>query len=169
MLPSTSPREALFADFPSLSLGTGLPSLWNPPFPHHATAWISPFFAKVRISLTLTLSCLTMRTEGSVPFLFGKSGPGVLANCSLCGDEATLSFSAGPVCSGFSAEAYAILKALGWSRQHQQVRHFSSVKFSICPLLGFSFYIKLSGRSAYPHHQATMRPRTLVSPTEQRG
>ena len=44
--------------------------------------------------------------------------PTFLANCSLCGTEATLSFSAGPVCSSFSAEACAILHALCWSRQH---------------------------------------------------
>ena len=46
---------------------------------------------------------------------------------SLCGTEATLFFSAGPVCSSFSAEACAILHALCWSRQHQQVCHFSSL------------------------------------------
>ena len=66
-------------------------------------------------------------TDGSVIFPFGKGGFGVLANCSLCGTEATLSFSAGPVCSSFSAEACAILHALCWSRQHQQVCHFSSL------------------------------------------
>ena len=64
-------------------------------------------------------------TDGSVPFLFGKDGYDVFANCSLCGTEATLSFSAGPVCSSFSAEACAILHALCWSRHYQQVRHFS--------------------------------------------
>ena len=46
------------------------------------------------------------------------------AYCSLCGTEATLSFSAGPVCSSFSAVACAILHAFCWSRQHQQVCHF---------------------------------------------
>ena len=66
-------------------------------------------------------------TDSSVPFPFGKGGFGVLANCSLCGTEATRSFSAGPVCSSFSAEACAILHALCWSRQHQQVCHFSSL------------------------------------------
>ena len=35
-----------------------------------------------------------------------------LSNCSLCGSDTTLSFSAGSVCSSFSAEAYAILQAL---------------------------------------------------------
>ena len=39
----------------------------------------------------------------------------------------TLFFSAGPVCSSFSAEACAILHALCWYRQHQQVCHFSSL------------------------------------------
>ena len=46
---------------------------------------------------------------------------------ALCGTEATFSFSAGPVCSSFSAEAYATLQAFCWFRQHQQVCHFSSL------------------------------------------
>ena len=40
---------------------------------------------------------MVLWTDGFVPFPFGKGGSGVLANCSLCGTEATLSFSAGPV------------------------------------------------------------------------
>ena len=82
----------------------------------------------MRLSPTLTLSPLhnlVLWTDGSVPFR--KGGSGVLANCSLCGSEATLFFLAGPVCSGFSAEACAILHALCWSRQHQQVCHFISL------------------------------------------
>ena len=70
---------------------------------------------------------LVLRTDGFVPFLFGKGGSGVLANCSLCGIEATLSFSADPVCSCFPAKACPILHALCWSRQHQQAFHFSSL------------------------------------------
>ena len=70
---------------------------------------------------------LVLWTDGSVRFHHSKDGSGVLANCSLCGTEATLSFSAGPVCSSFSAETCAILHALCWSRQHQQVCHFSSL------------------------------------------
>ena len=69
---------------------------------------------------------LAIRTDNSVPFLFGKGGSGVLANCSLCGAEATLSFSAGLVCSSFTAKTCTILQALQWSRQHQQVYYFSS-------------------------------------------
>ena len=70
---------------------------------------------------------LVLCTDGSVPFPFGKDGFGVLANCSLCGTETTLFFSTGSICSSFSAEACAILQALCWFRQHQQVCHFSSL------------------------------------------
>ena len=72
---------------------------------------------------------LVLWTDRSVsfPFPFGKGGSGVIANCSLCGIKVTLSFSAGPVSSGFSAEACAVLHALCWARQHQQVFHFTSL------------------------------------------
>ena len=91
-------------------------------------------------------------SDGFVPFLFSKGGSGVQANCSLCDSEVTLSFFAGSVCSRFSAEACAILQALRWSRQHQQVCHFSfPLRFSLYPrhsvLLRLSFYLKLSGRN----------------------
>ena len=68
---------------------------------------------------------LILGTDGCVSFLLGKSGSGALANCSLCGTEATLPFLAGSVCSSFSDEACAILQAFCWSRQYQQVYHFS--------------------------------------------
>ena len=100
---------------------------------------------------------LVLWTDGSVPFPFGKGGSGILANCFFCGTEATLSFSAGPVCSSFSAQACAILHPLCWSRQRQQVCHFFSLLFFSyltlvlssppCPLLVLSFYLKLFGRS----------------------
>ena len=78
----------------------------------------------------------------------------MLASCFLCGTKATLSLSAGLLCSSFSAGACAILHALCWSRQHQQVCHFSSL-FLLSdsrPVLAtlssphLSFYLKLSGR-----------------------
>ena len=65
-------------------------------------------------------------TDGFIPFSFGEGGSGVLANCSLCGTEPTLSFSARPVCSSFSLKPVPFCK-LCWSRQHQQVCHFSSL------------------------------------------
>ena len=116
-----------------------LPSLWSPPFPFHALALISLSRQGAALAHLDSLSPhdLVLRTDGSVPFPFGKGesgvfpfgkvGSGVLANCSLCGIEATLSFSAGPVCSSFFAEACAIVHALCWSRQHQQICHFSSL------------------------------------------
>ena len=127
MLPFTCSREALLA---------------CPPFP----SWNLPSFT---VEFTLSSPCsrsdtllthqgaalahldslpphdLVPWTDGFVPFSFGKGGSGVLANCSLCGTEATLSFSAGTVCSSYSAEACAILHALCCFRQHQQVCHFS--------------------------------------------
>ena len=113
-----------------------LPSRWIPPFPLHALALIPPLSrqgaALAHLNSLAHLDSLpphdlVLWTDASVPFPFGKGGSGVLANCSLCGTETTLSFSAGPVCSSFSAEACAILHALCWSRQHQQVSHFSSL------------------------------------------
>ena len=101
-------------------LGTGLPSLWSPPFPLHILALIPLLFCQ-GAALThldsLPLYDLVLWTNGSVPSLFGKDGSGVLANCTLCGTEATLSFSAGPVRSSFFATACAILQALCWSHR----------------------------------------------------
>ena len=96
-------------------------------FPPHAPALIPPpSLAKMWFSFTFTLSHLTIWTDGSVPFPFGKDGSGVLTNYSLCGSKATFSFSTGPVCSSVSDEACAILQALCWSRQHQQACYLSS-------------------------------------------
>ena len=105
-------------------------SSWSPPFPLHVFALILPFScqgAALAHLDSLLPHDLMLWTDGSAPFPFSKDGSGVLANCSLCGTKATLSFSAGPVCSSFSAEACAILHALCWCRQHQQVCHFSSL------------------------------------------
>ena len=124
MLPSTSPREALFAC-------TSSPP-WNLPFFTVESALSSSCPALIPLSLA-HLDCFppydrVLWTDDSVAFPFGKGGSGLLANCSFRGTEATLSFSAGPVCSSFSTKACAcaILQAAGWSRQHQQVCHFSS-------------------------------------------
>ena len=127
MLPSTSPREVLLA--------CPLSPPWNLPF-FTAESTLSPLCSRCDPPLShqgaalahldsLLPHDLVLWTDGSVSFPLAKGGSGVLANCFLCGTEATLSFSAGPVCSSFSAEACAILHALCWSRQHQQVRHFS--------------------------------------------
>ena len=152
---STLPTPCSCSDFPLSRLGTTLAHLDSLP-PHDVVLW----------------------TDGSVPFPFGKGDSGVLANCSLCGTEVTLSFSAGPVCSSFSAEACAILHALCWSQQHHKVCHFSSlllsdsrsVLSSILPLIS-NFVADLAGTvfSLFLFYQATMDPRTLVSPGKRPG
>ena len=90
-------------------------------------------------------------TNGSVPFPFGKDDSGILADCSLCGTEATLFFSAGPVCSSFSAEAYTICKlfaGLGSTNKSAISLLFSSylilaLSLPVCPLLHLSLYLNL--------------------------
>ena len=116
-------------------------------------------------------------TDGSVLFPFGKSGFGVLANCSYCGTEATLSFLAGPVCSSFSAEACAILQPLHWYWKHICLSFpvFSPpILLSLCPwypvlssIFPFTsvFLEGLAGTILFPllFYQATMGTPTLVS------
>ena len=125
---------------------------------------------------------LVLWTDGSVPYPFGKGGSGVLANCFLFDTEATLSFSAGPVCLSFSTGACAILHALCWSRQHHQACHFSSLLLlsdsrSVLATLSSPLFPFTSNSLAdlagtvfsLLFYQATMGPRTLVSPGERRG
>ena len=183
LLPSTSLREALLAcppcppwNLPSFTVESTLSSQCSRSDPPLS-------LSKVRLSPTLILSSpphdLLLWTDGSVPFPFGKGGSGILANCSLCGTEATLSFSAGPVCSSFSAEACAILHALCWSRQHHKVCHLSFLLLtdSLCPrrpVLSSIFpfisnsVADLAGTvfSLLQFYQTIMDPRTLVSPLE---
>ena len=132
MLSSTCSREALVACPPCPP--------WNlPSFTVDSTlstpcSRSDPSFSRQGAALahldSLPPHDLVLWTDGSVPFPFGKGGSSVVANCSLCGTEATLSISAGPVCSSFSAEACTILHTLCWSRQHQQVCHFSFLLLS---------------------------------------
>ena len=129
MLPSTCSREALVAcplflpwNLPSFTVESTLSSPCSrSDLPHSRQG------AALAHLDFLPPHDLVLWTDGSVPFPFGKGRSGVLANCSLCGTEATLSFSAGPVGSSFSAEAYGILHALCWSRQHQQACQFFSL------------------------------------------
>ena len=103
MLPSTCSRKALLAcppfppwNLPSFTVESTLSSPCSrsdPPLSHQGAA-----LAQLD---SLLPHDLVLWTDGSVPFPLGKGGSGVLANCSLCGTEATLSFSAGPVCSSF--------------------------------------------------------------------
>ena len=98
MLPSSSYREALLAcrrSFPwnqrSFTVECTLSSLCSRSDP------LSRQCAALA-HLDFLLPCdLVLWTDGSVCFPFVKGVSGTLANCSLCGIEATCSFSAGPV------------------------------------------------------------------------
>ena len=111
-----------------LFLGTCLPSLQSPPFPPLALALISLSLAKVRLSLSLTLSPLMIwysKLTALFLFLLKKAASVHLPTALVVALRPLFFFSAGPVCSSFSAEAWAILYALYWFRQHQQLWHFS--------------------------------------------
>ena len=89
-------------------LGIFLRSPWSPPFPLHALALIPISLAKVRLSLTLTLSHLTIWCSGQTAlFLLARAAPASLFP--------------------FQQAQYAQVFALCWPRQHQQVSHFSSL------------------------------------------
>ena len=116
---------------------------------------------------------LVIWTDGSVPLPFDKCGSGVLANCSFC-TEATISFLVGPVCSSFSAEAYAFLQAFCWSRKHQKSAIFllllcdsRSVLATLSSLPSFllpqSLWHIWQGLFFLLYYQSKMDPRTLVS------
>ena len=129
MLSSTSPREALLAcpSFPpgnllSFTVESTLSSSCSRSDPPHSRQGAALAYLD-----SLLPHDLVLWIDGSVPSPLGKGGFGVLANCSLCGTEAILSFSAGPVC--FFAKVCAILHALCWSRQHQPVCYSSSLLF----------------------------------------
>ena len=99
MLPSTCSREAL------LACPCSLP--WNLPLFTVESTLSSPCsrsdppLSRQGAALahldSLSPQDLVLWTDGSIPFPFGKGGSGVLVFCSLCGTEATLSFSSSPV------------------------------------------------------------------------
>ena len=96
---------------------------------------------------------LVLWTDGSVPFPFGKGGSGVLANCSLCGTEATLSFSAGLVFLLKPAPFCTLFAGLGNTVKSAIFLYFFSYYLTLvlsslpCPLLHLSCCFKLCGRS----------------------
>ena len=92
MLPSTSSGEALLAcppcppwNLPSFTVESTLPSSCS-----CSDTPLSRQGAALAHLDSLPPHDLVLWTDGSVPF--GKGGSGVLANCSLCGTEATLFF-----------------------------------------------------------------------------
>ena len=94
-------------------------------------------------------------TDGSVPFPFGKSGSGVLSNCSFCGTEALFLFQQAQYAQVFllkSALSCRIFAGLGSTNNSAVSLLFScyltlALSSPPCPLLHLSFYLKLCGRS----------------------
>ena len=157
MLLSTSPREALFAcslfppwNLPSFTVESSLSSPCSRSDPP-----LSRQGATLAHLNSLSAHDLMLWPDGSVSLPFGKDGSGVLTNCSLCGTEATLSFSAGPVCSSFLLKLapFCTLFAGFGSTNKSAISllffyYLTLVLFSpLCPLLHFSSYLKLCGRS----------------------
>ena len=109
-------------------LGICLPSRWSPPFLLHALALIPLFLAKVRLSPTLTLSPLMIWCFGQTAlFLLARAAPAFLPTALSVALRPLFPFRQAQYAQVFSAEACAILHSLCWSRQHQQVCHFSSL------------------------------------------
>ena len=115
-----------------------------PPFPAHAPALISPLSRQGAALAHLdSLLLMIWYSELTALFLF------LLARAALAFLATALSVALMPLfpfrqaqfVPSFFAEACAILHALCWSRQHQQVCHFSSL------LLSDSRSLKLCGRS----------------------
>ena len=158
MFPSTSPREALLACNPS-------PPRNLPSFTVESTLSSSCSRSDLPLSRqgsalahldSLSPHNLVLWTDGSVPFPFGKDSSFVLVNCSLCGTETTLSFSTGPVCSEVfllkPAPFCTLFADLGSTNKSAISFLFPSYLTLVlssppCPLLHFSFYLNLSGRS----------------------
>ena len=157
MLPSTSSREALLAcssfppwNLPSFTVESILSSPCSRSDPPHSRQE-----AALAHLDSLPPHDLVLWTDSSVLFPFGKGGSDVLASCSICGTEATLSFSAGPVCSSFSAKAGAIsARSLLVSAAPTSLSFLFSYYLILvlssppCPLLHLSYYLKLCGRSS---------------------
>ena len=90
----------------------------------------SPIVAKVRLSSTLTLSPLMIWYSGQTAlflFLLVRAAPAFLPTALSVALRPLFPFQQAQYAQDFPAETCAILHALCWSRQHQQVCHFSSL------------------------------------------
>ena len=140
-----------------LLLGICLPLLWSAPSPLHALALI--FLSRQGAALahhnSLPPHDLVLWTDGPIPFPFGKGGPGVDANCYLCGTEATFSFSAGSVQVSLLKPApfCTLFTDIGSTNKSATSLLFSYLTLVLFsphyPLLHLSFYLKFCGRSGW--------------------
>ena len=157
MLSLTSLREVLFAfpPYPPWNLPSfAVESTLSSPCPRSDSPLSGQGAAVAQLDSLLPHD-LVIRTDGSVPFLFSKGGFGVLANCSLYGTEATLSFLAGLVYSSFLLKPAPFCKlfaGLGSTNKSAIPLLFSSsltfdLSLVLCPLFCLCVYLNLSGKS----------------------
>ena len=139
-------------------LGICLRSPWSPPFPLHALALIPLFLAKVRLSLTLTLSPLTLWCSGQTAlflFLLARVAPAFLPTVLSVALRLLFPFRQAQFVQVFPlkpAPFCTLLAGLGSTNKSAISLLFSScltlVLFSSpYPLLHLSSYLKLCGRS----------------------
>ena len=177
MLLSTSPREAPLAcppcppwNLPSFTLESTLPtscSRSDPPLTRQGTA-----LAHLD---SLPPHDLVLWTDGSVPFPFGKGGSGVLANVLSVALRPLFPFrqvqyvpvfplKRAPFCTLFAGVGSTNKSAISllFSYYLTLVLSFPPISNSVADLAGTVFSLLL-------FYQATMGPRTLVSPGERHG
>ena len=160
--------------------GICLRSPWSPPFPPHAPALIPFSLAKVWLSPTMTLSHLMIwYSEQTALFLFllARAAPAFLLTVLSVALRPHFPFQQAqyvqvfplkpaPFCTLFSGLGSTVKSAISLLFYYLTL-FLSSPP---CPLLHLSFCLKLSSRSGRNSvllfYQATMGPRTLVSPAE---
>ena len=179
MLPSTCSREALLAcqpcspwNLPSFTVESTLSTPCSRSDPPHSRQG-----AALAHLDSLPPHDLVLWTDGSVPFLFGKGGSGVLANCSLSVALRPLvpfrqaqyaqvfPLKPAPFCTLFvglgSTNKSAISLLL--------LSDYRSVLSSIFPLIS-NFVADMAGTVfSLLFYQTTMGPRTLISTGKRRG
>ena len=185
MVYSTSPKGALLA-FPPFLLGIILLSLWSPPLFLHALALTPLFLAKVRLSPTLTFYPLMIWHSGQTAlflFLLARAALAYLATALSMALRPLFPFQqaqfvqVSPLKPAPFCELFSGLGSTNKSAIFLLFSYYLTLVLSLPPyhLLHFSSYLKLCGRSGTKclfsplFYQATMGPRTLVSPGEQRG
>jgi len=77
----------------------------------------------------LSITDVVIWTDGSVLSPLGAGGAGVYAVYGGCSSSSSLSYSAGPVSSSFSAETSALVHGLEWCHSHLKSCHFQSALF----------------------------------------
>ena len=161
-------------------LGICLRSSWSPPFPLHALALVHLFFAKVRLSPTLTLSSHMVWCSGRTAlFLLAEAAPACLLSALSEALRSLFPFwwaqcvqvfplKSAPFCAlfaGFSStnwSAISLLFSCCLALVLSYPPSFLFVSISVADLAATVFSLLLL-------YQTPMGPRTLVSPGERRG